>query len=418
MSPNPSKVHGLLGVVLAAALGCSAGVKSTSGRGAAGGRGDGRQRRQRRIAGSVGAAGTSGTGGTGGRPVITVNASSDAACTPSEDLRAAGGQYCGKSATAATARSSAATAPATRSAMAARASAGRAAGAVLHAGQRQVLRQGRRRLRRQARVRRLPRRPDLHRAACACRPAACRWPATPATRATAAPSATAAAGRWRAATAPRARPAAAAASRRLRADELHADQLHPDGRRPVCGRIGNGCGGVLDCPACPGGVACGTGGGPASAPGCPAPAGLHGPRLPNRQVRRHAQDHGQGHGLRPGRQAAALQRDGLRAQRAARPIVEGVACDKCGTIASGQPVASALSDAAGNFTMQNVPVGRTSRSSSRPGSGAGRSRCPMVGPARTTSSAGTETFRLPKNQSEGHLPKIAMTRGGPTAWNA
>jgi hypothetical protein len=56
-------------------------------------------------------------------------------------------------------------------------------------------------------------------------------------------------------------------------------------------------------------------------------------------------------------------------------IVEGVTCDKCGTIASGQPVASALTDASGNFTMTDVPSARTSRSSSRPGSGAGRSRC-------------------------------------------
>ena len=39
------------------------------------------------------------------------------------------------------------------------------------------------------------------------------------------------------------------------------------------------------------------------------------------------------------------------------PLVEGVSCDKCGTIASGQPVASALTDASGNFTMQDVPVG-------------------------------------------------------------
>ena len=93
------------------------------------------------------------------------------------------------------------------------------------------------------------------------------------------------------------------------------------------------------------------------------------------------------------------------------PIVEGVTCDKCGTIASGQPVASALSDAAGNFTMQNVPVGTNIPVVIQTGKWRRQITLPMVTACQDNVFSGTETFRLPKNQSEGHLPKIAMTRG-------
>jgi hypothetical protein len=93
------------------------------------------------------------------------------------------------------------------------------------------------------------------------------------------------------------------------------------------------------------------------------------------------------------------------------PIVEGVTCDKCGTIASGQPVASALSDAAGNFTMQDVPVGANIPVVIQTGKWRRQITLPMVRACQDNVFSGTETFRLPKNQSEGHLPKIAMTRG-------
>ncbi len=38
-------------------------------------------------------------------------------------------------------------------------------------------------------------------------------------------------------------------------------------------------------------------------------------------------------------------------------LVEGVTCQTCDTSVSGQPVAAALTDATGSFTMTDVPVG-------------------------------------------------------------
>ena len=93
------------------------------------------------------------------------------------------------------------------------------------------------------------------------------------------------------------------------------------------------------------------------------------------------------------------------------PIVEGVTCDKCGTIASGQPVASALTDSSGNFTMQDVPVGTNIPVVIQTGKWRRQITLPTVKACQDNVFSGTDTFRLPKNQSEGHLPKIAMTRG-------
>src|SRR5689334_3962009 len=42
---------------------------------------------------------------------------------------------------------------------------------------------------------------------------------------------------------------------------------------------------------------------------------------------------------------------------ALEPIQEGVLCDKCGGTPSGQPIATALSDINGKFTLSGVPSG-------------------------------------------------------------
>jgi hypothetical protein len=39
------------------------------------------------------------------------------------------------------------------------------------------------------------------------------------------------------------------------------------------------------------------------------------------------------------------------------PNAKGVTCDKCGTVASGSPVVSTLTDSAGKFKLEKVPVG-------------------------------------------------------------
>ena len=197
-----------------------------------------------------------------------------------------------------------------------------------------------------------------------------------------------------------------------------------------CGTIGDGCGGTLDCagaaarpspaaaPACPG--VCGT---PPAAARTGVSCNADGRpvlRRHRRQLRQHAStaapattawraartDHvcpssgpgpctnlqcqldkpGEctgngttisGAGLRPGRQDPALQRARLRAQHGrSGPIPTGASCDRCDSPISGTPVAAALTDADGNFTITERAVRRrTSRWSSRSASGGARSSC-------------------------------------------
>jgi len=82
----------------------------------------------------------------------------------------------------------------------------------------------------------------------------------------------------------------------------------------------------------------------------------------------------------------------------------------CGCEISGQPIASALTDASGHFVLENVPVGE---------------HIPIVvqvGEWRREFDIGTieacvdkpipdQTLRLPSRQSEGDIPKIAVSTG-------
>jgi len=93
------------------------------------------------------------------------------------------------------------------------------------------------------------------------------------------------------------------------------------------------------------------------------------------------------------------------------PLAEGVSCQKCDTTVSGRPVASAITDAAGNFTMVDVPVGANIPIVVQTGKWRRQVTLPMVRACQDNAFPGAEMFRLPKSQAEGHLPKIAMLTG-------
>ncbi len=93
------------------------------------------------------------------------------------------------------------------------------------------------------------------------------------------------------------------------------------------------------------------------------------------------------------------------------PIADGAVCETCATPVSGQPIASALTNAAGEFTMVDVPTGIDVPMVIQIGKWRREIKLPEVVSCQENVFDDANLFRLPRNQSEGHLPKIAMTTG-------
>ncbi|MES1204826.1 MAG: carboxypeptidase-like regulatory domain-containing protein [Pseudomonadota bacterium] len=93
------------------------------------------------------------------------------------------------------------------------------------------------------------------------------------------------------------------------------------------------------------------------------------------------------------------------------PIAEGVSCERCAGTASGSPVASALTDASGAFVLQNVPVGRDIPLVMQVGKWRREVTIPEVVACADTKFDDVNLTRLPRNQQEGHLPRMALATG-------
>ena len=96
---------------------------------------------------------------------------------------------------------------------------------------------------------------------------------------------------------------------------------------------------------------------------------------------------------------------------AVAPIADGAVCETCATPVSGTPVASALTRADGRFTMEDVPVGVNVPLVIQIGKWRREIVMSEVKECQENVFDDPQLFRLPKNQSEGHIPKIAMTTG-------
>ena len=93
------------------------------------------------------------------------------------------------------------------------------------------------------------------------------------------------------------------------------------------------------------------------------------------------------------------------------PLVEGVTCDKCGSVASGSPVVTALSDSSGKFKLTNVPSGDNIPLVLQVGKWRRQVVIPHIEACKETTLTDPNMTRLPAKQSEGHMPHIAVTTG-------
>ncbi|AKU95341.1 Tryptophan synthase alpha chain [Labilithrix luteola] len=89
------------------------------------------------------------------------------------------------------------------------------------------------------------------------------------------------------------------------------------------------------------------------------------------------------------------------------PFPAGVNCDKCGALASGKPITSALSGPDGKFRLENVPTGDNIPLVIQIGRWRRQVTIPRVDACKDTALDAEQT-RLPRNKSEGDIPLIAI----------
>jgi hypothetical protein len=93
------------------------------------------------------------------------------------------------------------------------------------------------------------------------------------------------------------------------------------------------------------------------------------------------------------------------------PLPSGATCDSCADLYTGSPVTTALTDANGRFFLSKVPPGRDVPLVFQIGKWRRQVRVPNVVACQETSIP-DGSLTLPKNQTEGDIPAIAISTGG------
>ncbi len=92
------------------------------------------------------------------------------------------------------------------------------------------------------------------------------------------------------------------------------------------------------------------------------------------------------------------------------PIVSGASCDRCDSLYSGDPIAMTTTDINGRFTLTGVPAGANIPLVIRLGKWRRQIMLPPVQACRDNTVDVVQT-RLPRNRTEGDIPKIALVTG-------
>ncbi|MBC8131733.1 MAG: hypothetical protein H7X95_02030 [Deltaproteobacteria bacterium] len=178
-----------------------------------------------------------------------------------------------------------------------------------------------------------------------------------------------------------------------------------------CGRIGNGCGGMLDCGACADGMACGTG---ATAHVCPSMGTCTNLQCKIERCEGGAPTSISGIVYDPAGKNPLYNVVVYVPNTTLDPITTGATCDRCASPVSGQPVAAALTDSKGHFQMNNVPSGPNIPLVIQVGKWRRQIMLPMVKSCQDNTypdPPGDKLFRLPRQKSEGNIPLIALSTG-------
>ena len=96
--------------------------------------------------------------------------------------------------------------------------------------------------------------------------------------------------------------------------------------------------------------------------------------------------------------------------RALLPIVSGASCDRCDEVFSGEPVAVTTTDVNGRFMLTGIPAGADIPLVIRLGKWRRQITIPAIQACKSNTVDAALT-RLPRNRTEGDIPKVAVVTG-------